>query len=179
MQYYPLDFYGLKRELPIVSLGPKVKIASVNLLGDRELVNKAADKLFDRIKNIEFDYLVGPEVTVLPLIHELSNIVGHSKYVICRKGIKGYMVNPIKSNSHPNLVLNGVDAKMIAKKKVIIVDDVVTSGKTIKTLEELLSKVDSKIVASVSIFKQGDGPIEEIDNFIFLQKIPIFNNYKN
>jgi len=176
MQYYSLDFYGLKRDLPVVSLGPKVKIASVNLLGDRELVNKAAQKLSEKIEDIEFDYLVGPEVTVLPLIHELSNIFGHSRYVICRKGIKGYMVSPVKSSKEPSLVINGTDAEMIRGKKVIIVDDVVTSGRTIKALEEVLLKVDTKIVAALSIFKQGDGPIEDIDNFIFLQKIPIFSN---
>ena len=176
MQFYLLDFYGLKRELPILSLGPKIKIASVNFLGDRELVNMAAKKLSEKIKDIEFDYLVGPEATVLPLIHELSNIFGHSRYVICRKGVKGYMVKPIKSDKEPSLVLNGIDAEMIRSKKVIIVDDVVTSGKTIKTIKDLLLKVDSKIVMYLSIFKQGDGPIEGIDNFIYLQEIPVFNN---
>ena len=69
MQFYNLEFFELKRNLPIVALGPRVKVASVNLLGDRELVNRAAKKIVEKINNFDFDYLVGPERVGLELFY--------------------------------------------------------------------------------------------------------------
>ena len=72
MNYYSLEFLGLKRELPVVSISPRYKVASINLLGDVELVNKAAAALVKKLDQVDFDYLVGPEVKVVPLIHRMS-----------------------------------------------------------------------------------------------------------
>lgn len=173
MNYYQLDLLGIKRELPVVSISPKIKIASFNLLGDVELVNKSAKEIAKRIKFFEFDVLVGPEVKVVPLIHELARITKSKNYVIFRKNIMGYMVKPVQSEGKNKLVLDGRDAEMLRGKKVVVVDDVVSTGRTTREIITLLKKLDAKVVCVISIFKQGDGDTVDIPNFIYLSKLPL------
>lgn len=176
MEYYNLKIGKLQRKLPIVSLSPNMKVASFNLLGDPELVNISARKLCNKIKNLDFDILVGPEVKVVPLIHEMSNVLKLKKYVICRKNIMGYMVNPVKPSSESGLVLDGRDASYLKGKKVIVVDDVVSTGRTLKEINKLMESIDAKIVAVCSVFKQNDKEDEELKDLIFLQNLPIFKS---
>lgn len=164
----------MTRELLIVPLGPKLKIASFNLLGDGELVDKLADELAKKLKKLEFDYLVGPEVKVVPLLQVLSKRLEKPRYIILRKNIMGYMVKPVTNKSKPTLVLNGPDAELLKGKKVIIVDDVVSTGRTIRIVQELMKIVGAEVVEAVGVFKQGEKE-EEIDvPFIFLGTLPLF-----
>lgn len=175
MQFYELDLCGLKRQLPIVHLAPKIKIASFNLLGDRELVEIAAKNLVDRIKDYQFDFLIGPEVKVVPLLQEMAKLLNQSRYIICRKNIMGYMINPIISRSRPSLVINGNDADLIKNKKVFIIDDVVSTGRTIKVMKELINQVGAEIVGVAAVLKQGKNvENQNLDSLIFLQELPIF-----
>lgn len=179
MQFYKLRLCGLERDLPLIFLGPKTKIATFSLLGDGELVNKVALKLSLKLNKIKFDLLVGPEVKVVPLIHELSNVLGKKQYVICRKSIKPYMVNPIVF--HPanlkrnlkSLVIDGKDAKYLKGKKVIVVDDVVSTGTTVEAIKSLMEKVGAKVVTTASILKQGETYKEKL---IFLETLPIIED---
>lgn len=175
MDYYTLKIGHITRILPIVSISPKTKVASFNLLGDRELVEHIAQDIYKRIMGVDFDYLVGPEVKVVPLLHELSKLFAKQRYVICRKNIYAYMVSPIRSKYKPELVLDGRDIAEIKGKKVIIIDDVVSSGKTFSALAELMHMAGAKIVRQLAIFKQG----EVADNLIaveFLYSLPVFKN---
>ena len=174
MKYYRLEIDGLVRELPIVSLTPKIKIASVNLLGDIEMVEVIAKKIVNRIKKYDFDSLVGPEVKVVPLLHEISRIMGKPSYVVCRKQIYGYMVAPLKTRLKPGLVLDGSDAKRIRNKKVIVIDDVVSSGRTLRVVEELMASADAEVVVNLAVFKQGDIQEGLPEKFILIEKLPIF-----
>jgi len=174
MDYYTFHFCGLVRKLPLVSLGPKLKIASLNLLGDGELVEVSARALAQKLKDIDFDILVGPEVKVVSLLHVLSQILGKSQYIVCRKKIHGYMTNPITSGRRPALVLNGPDAELIRDKKVVIVDDVISTGHTLKAMKELTEQSGGNVVANAVIAKQGQGLLERIENFIFLTELPLF-----
>lgn len=174
MDFYTLKLCGLKRELPIVALGPKLKIASFNLLGDGELVEKVADELERKIKKIEFDFLVGPEVKVVPLIQVLSLKLKKPRYIILRKNIMGYMVKPITNRSKPTLVLNGPDAEILKGKKVLIVDDVVSTGRTIRVVEELMKIVGAEVVGTVAILKQGLNQKELNIPFTYLGVLPLF-----
>lgn len=177
MQYYNLKLCGLQRDLPLIYLGPKTKIASFSLLGDGELVNKVAQVLSKKLKKFSFDYLVGPEVKVVPLIQEISNILNKKQYVICRKSIKPYMVHPIVY--HPenlkrnlrSLVIDGRDAEILNNKKVIIVDDVVSTGTTIEAIKNLMGKVGATVLRTAAILKQGE--IYKGD-LIYLENLPIF-----
>ena len=116
MKYYKLELDGIKKDLPIVSIGPKIKVASLSLLGDYDLVCKLSKLIAEKIsKNYDFDYLVGPEVKVVPVLHELSSILGKNRYVVCRKRVHAYMVSPVKNSSKKSLVLDGVDADLVNK----------------------------------------------------------------
>ncbi len=178
MEYYNLEFFGLKRKLPLVRLTPKIKIASISLLGDTELTEKAAEKLAEKLKKYQFDYLVGPEVKVVPLLYALSQKLGQKKYVVCRKSIKGYMTNPQvlripKGPKFNMLVLDGPDAELLKGKKVAIIDDVVSSGVTIINLEKILNQVQAKIVVVATIFKQGE---QFKGKLLYLASLPIFSS---
>jgi len=174
MEYYHLQLCGLVRNLPLISLGPHLKIASLNLLGDGELVEKAAEELEKKIKEFEFDYLVGPEVKVVPLIHALAQRLGKPRYVILRKNIMGYMIKPVSNNSKPTLVLNGIDAEILQDKKVFIIDDVVSTGRTIEVVEELMKAVGAEVVGVAAVLKQGADYKDFNIPFVYLGKLPLF-----
>ena len=174
MNYYTLKVGSVERELPIVSLSPKIKVASVNLLGDTELVKELVEEIYKKIKNIEFDYLVGPEVKVVPLLHELAKKMKRNRYIVCRKRIHAYMQFPIKTGRESGLVINGTDAEFIKGKKVIIVDDVVSSGSTIYQVEKLMELAKADVVAKIALFKQGDTLHKFQQDLIYLQELPVF-----
>lgn len=181
--YFELSICGLKRRLPFIPVSPKTKIASFNILGDTELTEKIAVELAKKLKKYKFDYLAGPEVKVVPLIYELSKKLGHKKYVICRKSVKPYMVSPtiLKPLSYfpkhvRSLTIDGADRELLIGKKVVIVDDVVSTGVTIRMIKKLMEKIGAQVVATASIIRQGEKQFDEIDNFIYLTTLPIFKN---
>jgi adenine phosphoribosyltransferase len=174
MDYYTLKLCGLTRKLPIVSLGPKLKIASFNLLGDGELVEVVAEALEKKIGKLDFDYLVGPEVKVVPLLQVLAKRIGKPRYVILRKHIMGYMTKPITNKSKPSLVLNGPDAELLKNKKVVIVDDVISTGRTVRVVEELMKMTETEVVKILAVLKQGEKEKEIKIPFTFLGTLPLF-----
>ncbi len=174
MNYYQLKLCGLKRKLPIVPLGPKLKIASFNLLGDTQMVQAIAQKMAQKLKRTDFDVLVGPEVKVVPLIQELSRLLKHKRYVILRKSIKGYMIKPISTDSKPSLVLNGPDFEYLKGKKAVIVDDVISTGRTMEVVCKLLNTAQSKTVAIFTALKQGDREFSFTSPFYFFGQLPLF-----
>lgn len=178
-KYYELDFFGLKRKLPITLLSPKLVIANFNILGDVELTEKAGEKMEERLRqeNIIPDCFVGPEVKIVPFVHHMAKRFGQPRYVILRKSVKGYMTQP--SIEYPwetapkharKLVLSGHDREYLKGKKVILVDDVVSTGATIKMLENIMKKIGATVLARCAIFKQG-GRYKE--NLIYLAELPI------
>lgn len=176
MDYYTLELCGLVRKLPIVSLGPKLKIASFNLLGDGELVEKIADSLVKEIKKFDFDYLVGPEVKVVPLLQVLAERLKKTRYIVLRKNIMGYMVKPVSLDSKPTLVVNGPDAELLQEKRVLIVDDVVSTGKTIGIVKALMETVGAVVVGIIAVLKQ-DNIQEKFDvPFFCLGRLPLFRD---
>lgn len=174
MDFYTLKLCGLTRKLPIVFLTPRLKIASFNLLGDGELVDRIAIELGSKIKKLDFDYLVGPEVKVVPLLQAISSQLKKPRYVILRKSIMGYMVKPVSNKPNPILVLDGRDAALLKNKKVILVDDVVTTGKTIQVVDELMRAVNAKVLAVFAVFKQGETQEKIEYPFFYLDKLPLF-----
>ncbi len=182
MEYYNLRVCGITRKLPLIHVGKNTCIASFSILGDVELVDAMADKMASELKETEFDYLVGPEVRVLPLIHGVAKRLGHKHYVVCRETVKPYMIGPVilkplshfPKHVHP-LVLNGPDAKLLKNKKVVIIDDVISTGVTMRMVAHLMKKVDASVVASFAAIKQGR-QFDQFDNLFFLGKLPIFKN---
>ena len=181
VDFYQLEICGLKRRLPLKSVAKNTKLANFSFLGDVELVEKIADKLAEKLKSYQFDYLVGPEVKVVPLIHELSKKLGRKQYVVCRKSIKPYMISPtvLKPLSHfpkhvKQLVIDGKDKDLIRGKKVIIVDDVVSTGVTMRMVKKLMEKINAKVIACAAALSQGEKKFDELEDFIYLTRLPIF-----
>ena len=178
-KYYELDFFGLKRKLPMTLLSPRLAIANFNILGDVELTEKAGEEMEKRLrqKNIVPDCFVGPEVKVVPFVHHMAKRFGQARYVILRKSVRGYMTQP--SIEYPwgmapkhvrKLVLSGHDREYLKGKKVILVDDVVSTGVTMKMLENIMKKIGATVLAHCAIFKQGDRYHESL---IYLAQLPL------
>jgi adenine phosphoribosyltransferase len=172
---YPVEIAGVRRDLPIVQVGPDVAVALLNLLGDTELTEAAAEELAKRLP-LEAETLVTPEVKAVPLAHALSRITG-KPYVVARKTEKPYMINPISrqvlsiTTGKPQLlVLDGADVPLIRGKKVAIVDDVVSTGSTLSGLRELIESVGGQVVAVLAVFTEGT-PRQDV---IALGHLPLF-----
>ncbi|MGA3291676.1 MAG: phosphoribosyltransferase family protein [Candidatus Microgenomates bacterium] len=174
MNYYRLKFKNIVRDLPLVAIASKVRVASVNFLGDTELSEIISREVVKQIKSIDFDILVGPEVKVVPILHEATRLLGKKKYVVCRKNIHGYMVSPVTSKTNPQLVIDGKDADLLKGKRVVILDDVVSSGKTIKAISDLIETTGGKVVKIIAIFKQENLKEDLGKDFLYLSTLPVF-----
>lgn len=177
--FYQLNFFGLKRQLPISYLSPRLKIANFNILGDVELTEKAG-KILQKIlagKKIVPDCFVGPEVKIVPFVHHMAKRFGHKRYIILRKSIRGYMIRPTiehpwhKASKHvKKIVLSEFDKTFLKNKNVVLIDDVVSTGATMEMLGKLMNKIGAKVIAKCAIFKQGKRYKGEL---IYLAKLPI------
>ncbi len=182
MKYYDLEICGLKRKLPLINISKNTQLASFSILGDVELVDKLADKIASELKAINFDYLVGPEVKVVPLVHGVAKRLGQKKYIVCRKSVKINMISPVILKPLPHfpkhikhLVINGVDAESVKGKKVVIIDDVVSTGVTMRMMTKLMEKVGANVVKKIVVLKQ-DKQFDKIEDLIYLAEIPIFKS---
>ena len=144
-----------------------------------------AKELAKRLTKTKFDLFIGPEVKVVPLICALAQKFNHKKFVICRKSVKPYMVAPVilkPLDYFPKhvrqLVIDGADAQYLKNKTVVIVDDVVSTGVTIRMMGKLMEKVGAKVAATVAVLKQGQ-QFDKIPNFITLGEIPILAPIKS
>lgn len=174
---YEINIAGLMRELPIVQIADNMAIASFVLLGDSQLVIKAASALKPQLP--EVDYLITAEAKGIPLVQELARLLGMDRYFVARKSIKPYMVNPfvtevysITTQKKQILCLDEVEANMIAGKRVLIVDDVISTGESLKAMEALVKKAGGIVAGKAAILAEGDAA--KRDDIIFLESIPVF-----
>ncbi len=176
MKSYPIEIGGVKRELPVVQVGDGVAVALLNLLGDTELTEAVAEEMAKRLPE-GIEVLVTPEVKAVPLAHALSRITG-LPYIVARKTAKPYMIQPVTrevlsiTTGKPQLlVLDGADIAKIKGKKVAIVDDVVSTGSTLKGLRELIESVGGEVAAVMAVFTEGTPR----DDVIALGHLPLFS----
>lgn len=178
--HYELKICGLVRNLKKVQVAPNLVIASFVMLGDTQLIEKCADELFDKMKRIkDIDMLVCPEAKGIPLTHALAVRLGVD-YVVARKSIKGYMENPVTSevksittNEKQIIVIDEIDAVKLEGKRVCIVDDVVSTGGSIRSVEDVLAKTGCTVISKVAVLLEEGGYSGE--DLIYLQKLPVFN----
>lgn len=170
-----MNIGGVARELPIVELAPGLSVALFNMLGDTEVTESAGKALADLMPS-EVDVLVTPEVKALTLAHVVSRESG-KPYVVVRKTQKPYMVNPvvrevlsITTGKPQTLVLDGMDVENLKGKKIAIIDDVVSTGGTLKSLSKIISEVGGEVIAVLTVFTEGD----ERDDVIALGHLPLF-----
>lgn len=180
MDYYELKLCGLTRKLPLIFVGKNTRLASFSLLGDTELINKVADEFEKKLKKTKFDFLVGPEVKVVPLIFELARRFKQEKFIVCRKSVKPYMVSPVilkPLDYFPKhvrqLVIDGPDAQFLKNKKVVVLDDVVSTGVTIRMMGKLMEKVGAKVVLYAAVLKQGE-QFDKFASLLTLAELPVF-----
>lgn len=165
---------GLERDLQVVSVGA-VAVALLNLLGDTELTEAAAEELARRIPP-EVETLVTPEVKAVPLAHAIS-VRTKIPYVVARKTEKPYMVGAIKktvvsitTGKPQELVIDGSDIDRLRGRRVAVVDDVVSTGGTLQGLRELLTEVGAEVIATLAVFTEG----AERQDVIALGHLPLF-----
>ena len=180
-EYYTVEIVGLKRRLPLLEVEPGVRIAIFNMLGDTEVVKAAAKALAGRVPK-GVDVIVTPAEKSIPLAYELSVQTG-LPYVVVRKERKPYMLNrlsvevvSITTGKPQTLWLDGKDRALIKGKRVIIVDDVISTGSTLRGLRDLIAKAEGKIVAEAAVFTEGD-PAQWKD-IIALGNLPVFTKGK-
>ena len=174
---YSLKVAGLTRILPIIRLNEKLSIASFVVLGDAELIQAAAPLLVAKLP--EVDLLVGAEAKGIPLLQEMSRLMGLVRYVVVRKSIKAYMsnvivdaVHSITTQSEQMLVLDQLDVDRIKGKRIALIDDVISSGASMASMERLVEQAGGIIVARAAIL--AEGVAANRDDIVFLEKLPIF-----
>ena len=177
MKTYTLNIAGLKRELPIIKLSYDLSIASFVILGDTEIVRKTAPIIAKKLP--EVDFIVTAEAKGIPLAYEISKVLNLNEYVVARKSVKAYMeesieveVNSITTTNSQKLYLNNRDAKKIKGKRIALVDDVISTGQSLKALERLVEKAGGKVLAKAAILAEGDA--KDRKDIIFLEALPTF-----
>lgn len=179
---YALEVAGVTRTLPIIQIADDLSIASFVILGDTELVTAAAPLLAEKLP--EVDVLITAEAKGIPLIFEISRLLQMKKYYVARKSTKPYMESPlinevvsITTQKTQILCLDGADAAEIKGKRVAIIDDVISTGKSLLAIEELVNKAGGHVVARAAILAEGSAA--ERDDILFLQELPLFPHAKN
>ena len=177
MKTYTLHVAGLTRELPIIKLSYDLSIASFVILGDTEIVKKTAPMIAKKLP--EVDFVVTAEAKGIPLAYEISKILNLNEYIVARKSIKAYMeepieveVNSITTTNSQKLYLNNQDANKIKGKRVALIDDVISTGQSLKALERLVEKAGANVVAKAAILAEGDAKNRK--DIIFLEALPTF-----
>ncbi len=176
MATYKMTIAGLERELPICKVNDKLDIAGFVIFGDVEITVASAAELLEKCP--EFDFIVAPEAKAIPLAHEMSRQSG-KPYFICRKGAKLYMQSPVSVNVRSittdkvqTLFLDGLEGEKMRGKKVLVLDDVISTGESLLAVEKLLEQFDVQIVGKAAILAEGDAA--DRDDIIFLEKLPLF-----
>lgn len=175
-KFYSINIAGVTRELPICPVNDKLDIAAFVMFGDVELTIRAAEELLKKAP--DFDLILTAESKGIPLAYEMSRESG-KKYVLARKSPKLYMKKPIKievksitTAKLQELYLDQTDADLLNGKRVLIVDDVISTGESLKALEGLLEQTGAIIVAKMAVLAEGDAA--KRNDIIFLEHLPLF-----
>jgi adenine phosphoribosyltransferase len=176
MEKYRLKICGLERSLPIIQVAPDLCIASFVILGDTELVCRVAPELVKKLPPI--DAIITAEAKGIPLAFEVSRLLTMN-YIIARKSVKPYMrdalsvsVNSITTQKEQVLCLDHKDVEAIKGKRVAIIDDVISTGESIKAVERLVGEAGGIVVARAAILAEGNAA--DRDDIIYLERLPLF-----
>ena len=173
---YEMTIAGLKRELPLCAVNEHLDIAAFIIFGDVELTVAASSELLKKVK--DFDVIATPEAKSIPLAYELSRQSG-KPYIVARKGLKVYMRNPISVNvtsittkHEQHLYLGNDDVELMKGKKVLIVDDVISTGESLDAMKRLVSATGAEVSDCCAVLAEGDAA--KRDDIVFLEPLPLF-----
>ncbi len=176
---YPITVAGVKRALPLCKISDDLTIAAFVIFGDVELTCACASELLKRAP--EFDYMVAPEAKAIPLIHEMARQSGRNEYFLVRKKKKAYMNGvfetvdkSITTEGEQKLYMDGADAAKMKGKRILILDDVISTGGSISAVENLVEQAGGNVVGKMAILAEGDAA--DRDDIIFLEPLPLFNS---
>ena len=176
--YYRMNIAGLDRDLPICPVTEDLYIAGFVIFGDPELTVACAKALLEKAP--EYDYIITAEAKGIPLAHEMARQAGDKKYLLARKAPKLYMkdiiefkVRSITTAREQTLYLDGADAALMKGKRILIVDDVISTGESLLALEALVEKAGGIIAGRMTILAEGDA--QDREDLVYLEKLPLFN----
>ena len=176
--YHNMKIAGLDRALPLCPLNENLMIAGFVIFGDPELTTACAKELLDRAP--EYDYLISAEAKGIPLVHEMARLAGNQKYFLARKAPKLYMtgvfevsVRSITTAKEQKLYLDVADAELMKGKRILIVDDVISTGESLRAVEQLVEKAGGIICGRMAILAEGDAARR--DDLVYLEELPLFN----
>ena len=176
--YYRMNVAGLERDLPICPVSDTLSIAGFVIFGDQELTVACARDLL--AKAPEYDYIITAEAKGIPLAHEMARQSGAKRYFLARKAPKLYMtgvfessVRSITTAKEQTLYLDTADAELMKGKRILVVDDVISTGESLKALEVLVEKAGGVIAGRMAILAEGDA--QDRADLIYLEKLPLFH----
>ena len=176
--FYHMNVAGLWRDLPICKVTDNLYIAGFVIFGDQELTVACARELLKKAP--EYDYLITAEAKGIPLAHEMARQAGDAKYILARKAPKLYMtgvfeasVRSITTAKDQTLYLDTADAELMKGKRILIVDDVISTGESLAALEALVEKAGGVICGRMAILAEGEA--QDREDLVYLEKLPLFN----
>lgn len=180
MSTYPMEIAGVKRELPLCKITDDLYIGAFICFGDAELTVACARELLKLVPTEDYDYLFTAEAKSIPLIHEMARQSGAEKYFIARKGPKAYMPDPIHVEDQSittagvqKLYLGRDDADLIRGKRILIIDDVISTGGSLRAMEALVDMAGGTVAGKIAVLAEGDAQTR--DDIKFLAPLPLFN----
>ena len=180
MHTYSMEIAGLKRELPICKVTDDLYIGAFICFGDAELTVACARELLKLVPADSYDYIFTAEAKSIPLIHEMARQSGAREYFVARKGLKVYMPHPlhvtvrsITTQHDQDLYLSGEEADKIRGKRVLIVDDVISTGESLRAMEELVEKAGGTVAGRMAVLAEGDA--QNRKDIVYLGNPPVFN----
>ncbi len=175
---YEMDIAGMKRDLPLCKVTDDLYIGAFVMFGDVELTVHCAAELLKRAP--EYDYLIAPEAKAIPLLYEMARQSGAEKYFLARKGAKAYMsgvfeveVRSITTMHIQKLVIDSADAELMRGKRVLIIDDVISTGESLRAMETLVERAGGIIAGKMAVLAEGDA--QDRPDIITLAPLPLFS----
>lgn len=175
---YEMRVAGLTRHLPLCPISDTLTIAAFVIFGDVELTCACARDLLKIAP--DFDYMVAPEAKAIPLVHEMARQSGRNEYFLVRKKKKAYMDGVFEAVDHSittegeqKLYMDGADAKRMKGKRILILDDVISTGGSLAAVENLVDQAGGHVVGRMAILAEGDAA--KRDDILFLERLPLFN----
>jgi len=177
---YPVEVAGIKRNLPLFEVAPGVKIAVLNILGDTELVQACAKVLAEKLTSIDYDALVTAEAKSIPLAYALA-VETQKPYIVLRKSYKPYMgaalmaeTLSITTGQPQTLYIDEKDQELLKGRRVILLDDVISTGSTLQGMRMLMEKAGAETVREAAIFTEGERA--QWRHIIALGHLPLFTD---
>lgn len=179
---YTIQVAGLSRDLPLCPISDDLNIGAFIMFGDVELTEKCAAELIKRAP--EHDVIITAESKGIPLAYEMCRLSGRNRYILARKSVKLYMkdvvsceTKSITTEATQTLYIDGEDAEYMKGRRVLIVDDVISTGGSLLSLEHLVENAGGTVVGKMTVLAEGDAT--ERDDIIYLEKLPLFDKAGN